>query len=136
MKSNKGFTLIEIVLAMVIFISIFAAIVINFNSLFGDRYYEARENLKTLLINKKYKAAYDQKESELTFTEDYIINSDENPELLAAITNDLKILETSSTKIIFFLDGTIEESYIITSSNDGKLTNTLRINVIGKIDYQ
>ena len=72
---------------------------------------------------------------ELSFNEEYTINSLENPDELAAITNDLKIIESSATKIVFFLDGTIEESYIITSSNDGKTTNTFRINVIGKIDY-
>ena len=132
---SKGFTLIEIVLATVILLSLIAALVINFDSLRGDQYKEAKENLKTFLINKRHQAAYHQKEFELSFSEDYTINSIENPDELAAITNDLKIIESSATKIVFFLDGTIEESYIITSSNDGKVTNTFRINVIGKIDY-
>ena len=132
---SKGFTLIEIVLATVILLSLIAALVINFDSLRGNQYKEAKENLKTFLINKRHQAAYHQKELELSFSEDYTINSIENPDELAAITNDLKIIETSATKIVFFLDGTIEESYIITSSNDGKVTNTFRINVIGKIDY-
>ena len=132
---SKGFTLIEIVLATVILLSLIAALVINFDSLDSARYAEAKENLKTYLINKRTQAAYQQKNLELSFNEDYTINSAEDPELLAAITNDLRILESSTTKIIFFLDGTVEESYIITSSNDGKITNTFRINVIGKIDY-
>lgn len=132
---SKGFTLIEIILATVILLSLIAALVINFDSFNANRYNEARENLKTFLINKRHQAAYHQKDIELTFTEDYIINSAEDPELLAAITNDLRILESSTTKIVFFLDGTVEESYIITSSIDGKVTNIFRINVIGKIDY-
>ena len=132
---SKGFTLIEIVLATTILLSVIAAIVINFNAFDGNRYQEARENLKTFLINKRHQAAYYQKDIELSFNEEYTINSLENPDELAAITNDLKIIESSATKIVFFLDGTIEESYIITSSNDGKVTNTFRINVIGKIDY-
>ena len=132
---SKGFTLIEIVLATVILLSLIAALVINFNSLDPARYSEAKENLKTYLINKRTQAAYHQKDLELSFNEDYTINSDEDSELLAAITNDLRIIESSATKIVFFLDGTVEESYIITSSNDGKVTNTFRINVIGKIDY-
>ena len=132
---SKGFTLIEIVLATVILLSLIAALVINFDSFNANRYNEAKENLKTFLINKRHQAAYHQKEFELSFSEDYTINSIENPDELAAITNDLKIIESSATKIVFFLDGTIEESYIITSSNDGKTTNTFRINVIGKIDY-
>ena len=132
---SKGFTLIEVVLATTILLSVIAAIVINFNAFDGNRYQEARENLKTFLINKRHQAAYHQKDIELSFDEEYTINSLENPDELAAITNDLKIIESSATKIVFFLDGTIEESYIITSSNDGKTTNTFRINVIGKIDY-
>ena len=132
---SKGFTLIEIVLATVILLSLIAALIINFDSFNANRYNEAKENLKTFLINKRHQAAYHQKEFELSFSEDYTINSIENPDELAAITNDLKIIETSATKIVFFLDGTIEESYIITSSNDEKVTNTFRINVIGKIDY-
>jgi prepilin-type N-terminal cleavage/methylation domain-containing protein len=131
----KGFTLIEIVLATVILLSLIAALVINFDSFNANRYVEAKENLKTFLINKRTQAAYHQKNLELSFTEDYTINSSEDPDLLAAITNDLRIIESSATKIIFFLDGTVEESYIITSSNDGKITNTFRINIIGKIDY-
>jgi prepilin-type N-terminal cleavage/methylation domain-containing protein len=132
---SKGFTLIEIVLATVILLSLIAVLVINFNSLDSARYAEARENLKTYLINKRTQAAYHQKELEISFNEDYTINSAEDSELLTAITNDLKIIESSATKIVFFLDGTVEESYIITSSNDGKITNTFRINIIGKIDY-
>ena len=132
---SKGFTLIEIVLATTILLSVIAAIVINFNAFDGNRYQEAREYLKTFLINKRHQAAYHLKDIELSFDEEYTINSLENPDELAAITNDLKIIESSATKIVFFLDGTIEESYIITSSNDGKTTNTFRINVIGKIDY-
>ena len=131
----KGFTLIEIVLATVILLSLIAALVINFDSFNANKYVEAKENLKTFLINKRTQAAYHQKELEISFNEDYTINSDEDSELLAAITNDLRIIESSATKIIFFLDGTVEESYIITSSNDGKITNTFRINIIGKIDY-
>jgi len=132
---SKGFTLIEIVLATVILLSLIAAFIINFDSFDANRYAEAKENLKTFLINKRTQAAYHQKELEISFNEDYTINSDEDSELLAAITNDLKIIESSATKIVFFLDGTVEESYIITSSNDGKITNTFRINIIGKIDY-
>lgn len=132
---SKAFTLIEIVLATVILLSLIATLVINFDSLQANRYAEARENLKTFLINKRTQAAYHQKNIELSFSEDYTINSSEDSNLLAAITNDLKIIESSATKIIFFLDGTVEESYIITSSNDGKVTNTFRINVIGKINY-
>ena len=55
MKNNKAFTLIELVLAITILLGIIGAIVINYDSLVGNsKYFEARENLKTYLINLKY----------------------------------------------------------------------------------
>ncbi len=110
---SKGFTLIEIVLATVILLSLIAALVINFDSFNANRYNEAKENLKTFLINKRHQAAYHQKQSELSFSEDYTINSIENPEELAAITNDLKIIETSATKIVFFLTARLKKAILL-----------------------
>ena len=104
MKINKAFTLIELVLSITILLGIIGAIVINYDSLVGNtKYYEARENLKTFLINLKHQAAFQQKEFELTFDPDYnMYSSFEDFYLLDAVTNDLKILETSATKIVFF----------------------------------
>ena len=100
------------------------------------RYYEARDNLKSLLINIKHQAAFRQREFELTFDENFnMYSSLEDIYPLEIVTNDLKILETSSTRIVFFLDGSIQESYIVTSSLDGTITNTFIINPIGKVDY-
>ena len=56
--------------------------------------------------------------------------------LLDAVTNDLKILDTSATKIVFFLDGSVQESYIVTSNLEGTITNTFIINVIGSVNYE
>ena len=138
MKTNKAFTLIELVLAITILLGIIGAIVINYDSLVGNnRYYESRENLKTFLINLKYQAAFQQKDFELTFDENYNMYSTfEDFYLLDAVTNDLKILEASSTKIVFFLDGSVQESYIVTSNLEGTITNKFIINVIGKVDYK
>ena len=138
MKRNKAFTLIELVLAITILLGIIGAIVINYDSLVGNtRYYEARENLKTYLINLKYQSAFQQKEFELTFDPDYnMYSSFEDFYLLDAVTNDLKILETSSTKIVFFLDGSVQESYIVTSNLEGTITNKFIINVIGDVKYE
>ena len=138
MKRNKAFTLIELVLAITILLGIIGAIVINYDSLVGNtRYYEARENLKTYLINLKYQSAFQQKEFELTFDPDYnMYSSFEDFYLLDAVTNDLKILETSSTKIVFFLDGSVQESYIVTSNLEGTITNKFIINVIGEVKYE
>ena len=138
MKNNKAFTLIELVLAITILLGIIGAVVINYDSMVGNsRYFEARENLKTYLINLKHQSAFQQKQFELTFDPDYnMYSSFENFYLLDAITNDLKILETSATKIVFFLDGSVQESYIVTSNLEGTITNTFIINVIGSVNYE
>ena len=138
MKRSKAFTLIELVLAITILLGIIGAIVINYDSLVGNtKYFEARENLKTYLINLKYQAAFQQKEFELTFDPDYnMYSSFEDFYLLDAVTNDLKILETSATKIVFFLDGSVQESYIVTSNLEGTITNKFIINVIGEVKYE
>jgi type II secretory pathway pseudopilin PulG len=135
---RKAFTLIELVLAITILLGIISVIVINYDSLVGkSRYYEARENLKTYLINLKYQSAFQQKEFELTFDPDYnMYSSFEDFYLLDAVTNDLKILETSATKIVFFLDGSVQESYIVTSNLEGTITNKFIINVIGQVKYE
>ena len=138
MKNNKAFTLIELVLAITILLGIIGAVVINYDSLVGNsRYFEARENLKTYLINLKHQSAFQQKQFELTFDPDYnMYSSFEDFYLLDAVTNDLKILDTSATKIVFFLDGTVQESYIVTSNLEGTITNTFIINVIGSVNYE
>jgi type II secretory pathway pseudopilin PulG len=137
-KNNKAFTLIELVLAITILLGIIGAIVINYDSMVGNsRYFEARENLKTYLINLKHQSAFQQKQFELTFDPDYnMYSSFENFYLLDAVTNDLKILDTSATKIVFFLDGTVQESYIVTSNLEGTITNTFIINIIGSVNYE
>ena len=135
---RKAFTLIELVLAITILLGIIGAVVINYDSMVGNsRYFEARENLKTYLINLKHQSAFQQKEFELTFGPDYnMYSSFEDFYLLDAVTNDLKILDTSATKIVFFLDGSVQESYIVTSNLEGTITNTFIINVIGSVNYE
>jgi hypothetical protein len=123
---------------VVILVSIITAVVINFDTMMGkNKYFEARENLKTFLINLKYQAAFQQKDFELTFDENYNMYSTfDDFYLLDAVTNDLKILETSATKIVFFLDGSVQESYIVTSNLEGTITNKFIINVIGNVEYK
>jgi prepilin-type N-terminal cleavage/methylation domain-containing protein len=120
MFKNKGFTLIEILLTVTLLATLIGVTAYNFNSLSeAAQYKDAKENLKTFLISQKYKAAYEQKEIEVD---------------VSKITNDFNIVDAS--KIIFFSDGSIEESYIIISSLDGKYTNKLIINVIGYVSEQ
>ena len=97
---RRGFTLIELLLAIVIFLGILTAVVYNFNN-FSEksRYFEARDNLKSFLINLKHQAAFRQREFELTFDENYnMYSSLEDVYPLEIVTNDLKILEDYFSK--------------------------------------
>jgi len=130
--------LVELLLVVAILSTIITVFVINYDSLVGNsKYYESRDNLKTFLINLKYQAAFQQKDFELTFDENYnMYSSFDDVYLLNVVTNDLKILETSSTKIVFFLDGSVQESYIVISNLEGTVTNRFIINVIGNVNYE
>jgi prepilin-type N-terminal cleavage/methylation domain-containing protein len=120
MFKNKGFTILEILLTVALLATLIGVTAFNFNSLSDSaQYKEAKENLKTHLISQKYKAAYEQKEIEVD---------------LSVATNELNIVD--ATKIVFFSDGSVEESYIIVSSLDGKHTNKIVINVIGYVSEQ
>ena len=120
MFKNKGFTILEILLTVALLATLIVVSAYNFNSLSDSaQYKEAKENLKTHLISQRHKAAYDQKEIEVD---------------LSVTTNDLNIVD--ATKIVFFSDGSVEESYIIVSSLDGKYTNKIVINVIGYVSEQ
>jgi hypothetical protein len=37
---------------------------------------------------------------------------------------------------VFFLDGSVQESYIVTSNLEGTITNKFIINVIGEVKYE
>jgi prepilin-type N-terminal cleavage/methylation domain-containing protein len=114
---KKAFTLLEILLATALLATLIAVAAYNFNSLSENaQYNQAKENLKTLIISHRHKAAYDQKTVEVDLNQ---------------ITNELNIVDAS--KIVFFSDGSVEESYIIVSSLDGKYTNKLIINIIGYV---
>jgi prepilin-type N-terminal cleavage/methylation domain-containing protein len=114
---KRAFTLLEILLATVLLATLIGVAAYNFNSLSENaQYKEAKENLKTLIVSHRHKAAYDQKTVEVDLNQ---------------ITNELNIVDAS--KIVFFSDGSVEESYIIVSSLDGKYTNKLIINIIGYV---
>lgn len=134
MKSTRGFSLLEILCVVALLAILMSVAIYNYGSLNINRYHEAKENLKTFLINNKHKATYLQKESTIRFdSQNNIYGELDDIYLLESITNDLKVLESSSTKIVFFADGSVEESYIVTTSLDGTVTNTFLINPIGFI---
>ena len=67
MKNKKAFTLIELLLAITLMGTLITVVAFNFDSLWTNKYSEAKENLKTFLINHKHKATYFQKDSEIYF---------------------------------------------------------------------
>lgn len=120
MRSKRAFTLLEILLTVALLVSLIGVVTFNFNSLSENaQYREAKENLKTHIISQKYKAVFEQKEIEVD---------------LSIATNDLNIVD--ATKIVFFSDGSVEDSYVIVSSLNGKYTNKIIINVIGYVSEQ
>jgi len=134
MKSVRGFSLLELLCVVALLALLMSIVIYNYDSLNINRYHEAKENLRTFLINNKHKATYLQKESTLRFDSQNNIYGDfDDIYLLESITNDLKVLESSATKIVFFADGSVEESYIVTTSLDGTVTNTFVINPLGRI---
>lgn len=137
MKSVRGFSLLEILCVVALLATLMSVAMYNYHSLNSNKYHEAKENLKTFLLINKHKATYFQKESTLQFdSQNNIYGELDDVYLLESITNDLKVLESSSTKIVFFSDGSVEESYIVTTSLDGTVTNTFIINAIGTISYK
>lgn len=137
MKSTKAFSLLEILCVVALLAILMSVAIYNYDSLNINRYHEAKENLKTFLINNKHKATYLQKESTIRFdSQNNIYGELDDIYLLESITNDLKVIESSSTKIVFFADGSVEESYIVTTSLDGTVTNTFLINPIGSIIFK
>ncbi len=81
---------------------------------------------------------YDGKDYEIHFNDDGEIDTELKNYIIPinTITNDLKIIEYSSNKIVFYLDGSIDESYIRVSNNGGSNTYTLKINNLGFISEE
>ena len=91
MKSVKGFSLLEILCVVALLAVLMSVAIYNYDSLNINRYHEAKENLKTFLINNKHKAVYLQKDSTLRFdSENNIYGELDDVYLLESITNDLK----------------------------------------------
>ena len=136
---KQSFILIEILLALSIIIIISTVLILQITTLTKyNPYNEARQNLKTFLNFHKYKSMYDGKDYEIHFNDDGEIDTELKNYIIPinTITNDLKIIEYSSNKIVFYLDGSIDESYIRVSNNGGSNTYTLKINNLGFISEE
>lgn len=115
-----------------------AAIVYTFNSNTDKiQYDEAREQLKSYLMYNKYKALNNQTNNKLTIdTQENLINSPIDNEItwLIDFKDSLKIIDCSSTNIVFQADGTSDEAYIDIISNNGTYSNRLNITSLGTVN--
>ena len=116
-----------------------AAVVYTFtNNTDKIKYDEAREQLKSYLMYNKYKALDKQNVNKLTIdTENNTINSpiDDEIDWLIDFTDEITIINSSSTNIIFEPDGTTQDAYIDIVSNNGMYSNRLNISILGILNY-
>ncbi len=101
-------------------------------------YWHYDEGTDTALIEKRQDVSGIIEANKAQFNEDHGRYGEWNKvaSIPLAVFYDLKILETSATKIVFFLDGSVQESYIVTSNLEGTITNKFIINVIGEVKYE
>lgn len=104
----------------------------------NNSYDESRQNLKAFLNFHRHKSMYDGKDYEISFNNEGGIDTELKNYIIPIdiITNDLKITEYSSNKIVFHSDGSIDESYIKVSDNNGRIIHTININCIGYISEE
>ena len=137
-RSKRAFTLVELLLTVFILMLFSAAIVYTFNSNTDKiQYDEAREQLKSYLMYNKYKALNNQTNNKLTIdTQENLINSPIDNEItwLIDFKDSLKIIDCSSTNIVFQADGTSDEAYIDIISNNGTYSNRLNITSLGTVN--
>lgn len=79
---------------------------------------------------------YDGKDYEIEFHEDGQIDTELKNYIIpiSTITNNLKVIDYSQNIITFHSDGSIDESSIKVSDNNGNKTYTFNINCLGSIN--
>lgn len=136
---KKAFTLIELLLVIALLGLLMTAILVTSNNSSEQiKYNEAKEQLKSYLVYNKYKALNEQTNLVLNIdSENNDIRSPFDIELawLEEFTNELKIVDSSSTNLIFNIDGSNDEVYIDVISNNGSYSNRLIITPFGSIRF-
>lgn len=136
---KKAFTLVELLLVVGLLSLLMAAIIVNTNNISEKtKYNEAKEQLKSYLTYNKYKALNEQTNVVLIINNennDIVSPFDTELAWLEEFTNELKIVDSSSTNLIFNIDGSNEEAYIDVISNNGAYSNRLTINPFGSIKF-
>ena len=136
---KRSFTLIELLLVLTLLVALFAAVVIstnNFNS--RNSYDEAKEQLKSYIVYNKYRALDQQTNVNVTINvEQNSIYSlfDDEITWLNDFTNNIQIINSSSTNIVFNSDGNNKNAYIDVVSIDNLYSNRLYINEMGMLKY-
>jgi prepilin-type N-terminal cleavage/methylation domain-containing protein len=135
---RRAFTLIELLLVISILVMLTSAAIMSIDVIPRNKFVEAKEQLKSFVLYHKYKSMYDQKPYTIQIDSEQHIFTD----LLTAapnleyVTNDLVILGSDRTNIVFFNDGCSDGVEIMIKNIEGTITNSLFINEIGMVQYR
>jgi prepilin-type N-terminal cleavage/methylation domain-containing protein len=136
---RRAFTLIELLLVVSMLLMLTSAAIMSINMMPpGNKFVEAKEQLRSFVLYNKYKSMYDQKPHTIQIDSEQHIFTD----LLTAapnleyVTNDLVILSSNRSNIVFFNDGCSDVVEIMIRNIDGTITNILFINEIGMVQYR
>lgn len=136
---RRAFTLIELLLVVSMLLMLTSAAIMSINMMPpGPKFVEAKEQLRSFVLYHKYKSMYDQKPYAIQIDSEQHIFTD----LLTAapnleyVTNDLVILSSNRSNIVFFNDGCSDVVEIMIRNIEGTITNILFINEIGMVQYR
>lgn len=137
---KKAFTLIELLLVVTLLLGLATAVVVSMNGASDrERYNHSKEQFKNYLTYTKYKAVDTQTNASVSINvENNSVSSpfDYEIEWLMDFTDDLIILDSSDTNILFNLDGSLNSDiYVDVASKDGAYSNRLHLSPIGLFRY-
>ena len=137
---KRAFTLIELLLVLTLLVGISSAVIVSLNSSTNkERYEYAKEQLKNYITYNKYKSIHSQTNISVSINpETGSIHSTLNTELgwILDFTNDVSIVESSTTNLTFNLDGSVDDDVTIdVRSTDGVYSNRLYVSAIGTVTY-
>jgi prepilin-type N-terminal cleavage/methylation domain-containing protein len=137
---KKAFTLIELLLVVMLLLGFATAMVVSVNGVSDrERYNHSKEQFKNYLTYTKYKAVDTQTNASVYINvENNSVSSpfDYEIEWLMDFTDDITILNSSETNIVFNMDGSLNtDVYVDIASKDGAYSNRLYLSPIGLFRY-
>lgn len=138
---RRAFTLIELLLVVVLLIGISSAVIVSLNTNNAkERFEYAKDQFKNYLSYNKYKSIGSQSNVNVGIdVENGVISSPMDFELdwILDFTNDISIIDSSTTNVVFNLDGSVNQEITIdVRSTDGVYSNRLYVSPIGTLTYK